>query len=116
MKFGDKMTMLRKQKNISQVELAEKKSISRDAISKYERGDIVPSVEYANALPMCWALAFVTWLVGMQRKMRWTRKLLNVSRTYKNCLSKKRKKYRRWWMPSLGILRPVKLMLDDGCG
>jgi transcriptional regulator with XRE-family HTH domain len=50
MKFGDKMTMLRKQKNISQVELAEKTSISRDGISKYERGDIVPSVEYAKRI------------------------------------------------------------------
>jgi transcriptional regulator with XRE-family HTH domain len=50
MKFGDKMTMLRKQKNISQVELAEKTSISRDGISKYERGDIIPSVEYAKRI------------------------------------------------------------------
>jgi transcriptional regulator with XRE-family HTH domain len=50
MKLGDKITMLRKQKNISQVELAEKTGISRDGISKYERGDIVPSVEYAKRM------------------------------------------------------------------
>lgn len=31
-------------------ELAEKTSISRDGISKYERGDIVPSVEYAKRI------------------------------------------------------------------
>lgn len=50
MKLGDKISSLRKQKNISQVELAEKTNISRDGISKYERGDIVPSVEYAKRI------------------------------------------------------------------
>jgi transcriptional regulator with XRE-family HTH domain len=50
MKLGDKITMIRKQKNMSQVELAEKTTISRDGISKYERGDIVPSVEYAKRI------------------------------------------------------------------
>jgi transcriptional regulator with XRE-family HTH domain len=50
MKLGDKISTLRKQKNISQVELAEKTGISRDGISKYERGDIVPSVEYAKRI------------------------------------------------------------------
>lgn len=50
MKLGDKITMLRKQKNISQSELADITKISRDAISKYERGDIVPSVEYAKRI------------------------------------------------------------------
>ena len=50
MKLGDKITMLRKQKNISQSELADTCKISRDAISKYERNEIVPSVEYAKRI------------------------------------------------------------------
>ena len=50
MKFGEKITKLKKLKKMSQVELAEKTGISRDAISKYERGDVSPSVEYAKRI------------------------------------------------------------------
>lgn len=50
MKFGEKITQLKKIKNLSQIALAEATGISRDAISKYERGDAVPSVEYAKRI------------------------------------------------------------------
>lgn len=50
MKFGEKITKLKKLKKMSQVELAEKTGISRDAISKYERGDVMPSIEYAKRI------------------------------------------------------------------
>ncbi len=35
---------------MSQIELAKITGISRDAISKYERGDVSPSVEYAKRI------------------------------------------------------------------
>ena len=35
---------------MSQVDLAKVTGISRDAISKYERGDAIPSVEYAKRI------------------------------------------------------------------
>jgi transcriptional regulator with XRE-family HTH domain len=50
MKFGEKITKLKKLKSLSQVALAEATGISRDAISKYERGDSVPSVDYAKRI------------------------------------------------------------------
>ena len=50
MKFGEKITKLKKLKNLSQVALAKITGISRDAISKYERGDSVPSVDYAKRI------------------------------------------------------------------
>lgn len=50
MKFGEKISKLKKLKKMSQVELAEKTGISRDAISKYERGDVIPSIEYAKRI------------------------------------------------------------------
>jgi len=50
MKLGEKITKLKKQKKLSQVALAETTGISRDAISKYERGDSVPSVDYAKRI------------------------------------------------------------------
>ena len=48
--LAEKITKLKKLKKISQVELANITGISRDAISKYERGDVLPSVEYAKRI------------------------------------------------------------------
>ncbi len=51
MMLGEKITnKLKKKKNLSQVALAEATGISRDAISKYERGDTIPSVENAKKI------------------------------------------------------------------
>lgn len=50
MNLGDKITMLRKQKNLSQGDLADKIGISRDAIGKYERGDIMPTADKAKKM------------------------------------------------------------------
>lgn len=50
MTLGDKITMLRKQKNLSQGDLADKIGVSRDAIGKYERGDIMPTADKAKKM------------------------------------------------------------------
>lgn len=50
MTLGDKLTMLRKQKNLSQGDLADKIGVSRDAIGKYERGDIMPTADKAKKM------------------------------------------------------------------
>jgi len=50
MTLGEKVTKLRKEKKLSQIDVANAIGVSRDAISKYERGDIVPSVENAKKM------------------------------------------------------------------
>ena len=45
MGFGEKLSFLRKQRGMTQVELAEKLSISRQAVSRWERGTAEPSTE-----------------------------------------------------------------------
>ena len=50
MRLGEKITRLKKLKNLSQLAFAEATGISRDAISKYERGDSIPSVDYAKRI------------------------------------------------------------------
>ncbi|RMG82810.1 MAG: XRE family transcriptional regulator [Bacteroidetes bacterium] len=50
MQLGQKIVRLRKQKKLSQAEVARAVGVSRDAISKYERGDIVPSVKNAKKI------------------------------------------------------------------
>jgi len=50
MKLSEKITKLKKLKKLSQADLATATGISKDAISKYERGDANPSVEYAKRI------------------------------------------------------------------
>lgn len=45
MNFGEKLAFLRKQHGMTQMELAEKLDISRQAVSKWERGTAEPSIE-----------------------------------------------------------------------
>lgn len=50
MTLGEKIGMLRKKANLSQAEFADKIGVSRDTIGKYERGDIVPTIEKAKKM------------------------------------------------------------------
>ena len=45
MKFGEKLSFLRKQRGMTQIELAEKLDISRQAVSKWEQGTAEPSTD-----------------------------------------------------------------------
>jgi len=45
MRIGEKIQILRKQKNISQEQLAEELNISRQAVSKWETGECLPDME-----------------------------------------------------------------------
>lgn len=51
MKFGENLKNIRKQKNISQEELAEKLGVSRQSISKWETGENYPSMQ--NIMCLC---------------------------------------------------------------
>lgn len=50
MTLGQKITKIRKEKKLSQNDVAHFVGVSRDAISKYERDDIIPSVENAKMI------------------------------------------------------------------
>lgn len=45
MRFGEKLSFLRKQRGMTQMELAEKLDISRQAVSRWEQGMAEPSTE-----------------------------------------------------------------------
>ena len=51
MKFGDNLKKIRKNKKMSQEELAEKVNVSRQSVSKWETGDAYP--EMNNILELC---------------------------------------------------------------
>ncbi len=47
MNIGDKITDLRKQKNMNQTELGKAAGVSREIIGRYERNEVMPSIEVA---------------------------------------------------------------------
>mgnify|MGYP003301770653 CR=1 FL=1 len=51
MKFGDNLKLIRKSKNMSQEQLAEKVNVSRQSVSKWENGEAYP--EMNNILELC---------------------------------------------------------------
>ncbi len=51
MKFGDNLKLLRKNKKMSQEELAEKMNVSRQSVSKWETGEAYPEIN--NILQLC---------------------------------------------------------------
>ena len=51
MKFGDNLKLIRKNKKMSQEELAERVNVSRQSVSKWENGEAYP--EMNNILELC---------------------------------------------------------------
>lgn len=47
MNIGDKIKAPRKQKNLSQTDLGKAARVSREIIGRYERGEVLPSIEVA---------------------------------------------------------------------
>ena len=61
--IGDTIILLRKQKEWSQTELANKVGVSREIISKYEKGNVTPSVEVAKKIADAFEVS-LDYLVG----------------------------------------------------
>ncbi|QMU64615.1 MAG: helix-turn-helix domain-containing protein [Flavobacteriaceae bacterium] len=50
MDFGSKITLVRKQKKLSQSELGKLANVSGDIVGKYERNEMKPSIDTAHRL------------------------------------------------------------------
>lgn len=68
MKIGEKITQLRKEKGLSQTDLAEAIKASREAISKYERGEAIPSVEVAARIADVFEVT-IDFLIGKNHNL-----------------------------------------------
>jgi transcriptional regulator with XRE-family HTH domain len=63
MNLGDRITTLRKQKDMSQTDLAKAAGVSREIIGRYERGEALPSIEVAKKIADAFAVS-LDYLVG----------------------------------------------------
>lgn len=67
MNIGDRISYLRKQKELSQTDLAKEIGASRESISKYERNEASPSVEIAKKIAAALDVT-LDYLVGESNK------------------------------------------------
>lgn len=63
MNIGKKIMLLRKEKNWSQSDLSKQVGVSREIISKYEKEDVIPSVEVAKKIAIAFGVS-LDYLVG----------------------------------------------------
>lgn len=63
MNLADRITTLRKQKDMSQTDLAKATGVSREIIGRYERGEALPSIEVAKKIADIFAVS-LDYLVG----------------------------------------------------
>ena len=75
MKIGDRIAQLRKEKGLSQTDLAAAINASREAISKYERNEASPSVEVASKIAEVFAVT-IDYLIGKNHNMAVDKKTL----------------------------------------
>jgi transcriptional regulator with XRE-family HTH domain len=75
MKIGDRIVQLRKEKGLSQTDLAAAIKASREAISKYERNEAVPSVEVASKIAEVFEVT-IDYLIGKDHNMAVDKKTL----------------------------------------
>jgi transcriptional regulator with XRE-family HTH domain len=63
MNLSDRITSLRKQKEMSQTDLAKAAGVSREIIGRYERGEALPSIEVAKKIADAFVVS-LDYLVG----------------------------------------------------
>jgi len=75
-KISITITTLRKEKGWSQTDLADKSSVSREMIGKYERGKAVPSVDAAKKIADAFDVS-LDYLVGEGINAAFDKKTIN---------------------------------------
>ena len=63
MTFGERLTQVRKRKNLSQAEIGKKIGINGNAYGRYERNDVRPTIEMATQLADTLVVS-IDYLVG----------------------------------------------------
>ena len=63
--FGERLKNLRKEAGLTQDELASKTHLSQTAISNWEAGNRIPSIDYAIILAKCFQVS-LDYLCGLE--------------------------------------------------
>jgi len=73
--IANKITLLRKKHSLSQTELAKRVGCSREIISKYEKDNVMPSIEMAKKIADAFEVS-LDFLVGVGLNASFDKKML----------------------------------------
>ena len=77
MNIGDKITTLRKQKNLSQTDLGKAAGVSREILGRYERNEVMPSIEVAAKIANVLEVS-LDYLAGNSKKAAVDKKTMKL--------------------------------------
>lgn len=99
MKLCEKLVLLRKEKRMSQMEVAENLNVSRQAISRWEQGNSDPSTENLKSLSVLYGVP-VDYLLHEHYSYP------DINNSQENCVGKGRaeKKNRRAWAIGIAVI------------
>jgi transcriptional regulator with XRE-family HTH domain len=82
MNFGTIVVELRKQKGISQTELAKQLGIHKNVLGRYERNEVLPSIEIARKIAdiLDVSLDFLSGKVDVEMDKNTSKRILEVSK------------------------------------
>lgn len=82
MKFGTIVVELRKEQSISQTDLADKLGIYKNVLGRYERNEVIPSVEIARNIAdiLDVSLDFLTGKTDVEMDKEIKKRILEVSK------------------------------------
>ncbi|MCI9170797.1 MAG: helix-turn-helix transcriptional regulator [Lawsonibacter sp.] len=101
MKLSKKLVSLRKKKRLSQMELAEMLQVSRQAISKWETGKAVPSIENLKCLSELYQISMDD-LISSEETIQMTDCISTINE--ESMKSKENKKKEDWNTKKLSII------------
>ena len=114
MEFNNRLYELRKQKGLSQEELAGRLNVSRQTISKWEIGDTTPDMEKLAAISELFEISLDELILGKTvETVDSTSKIMNFLRNAedKMCTQENRKKVRKG-LKIAGILVGILVVAD----
>ena len=87
--IANKITLLRKERNLSQTELAKIVGCSREIISKYEKDSVMPSIEIAKKIADAFEVT-LDYLVGEGQNATFDKKMLQRIQLMQNMEEKEK--------------------------
>lgn len=113
MEFNNKLYELRKQKGLSQEELANKLNVSRQTVSKWELGDSTPDMEKLIVLSDLFEISLDELVLGKVPEPQQAAKTPDVINTIEEkVLTEKNKKTARKGLKIAAILFGIMLAVD----
>jgi len=109
MKLQEKLRWIRRERGVSQLEIAEKLEVSRQTVSRWETGTSIPTTENLMRLSALYGIPLDEWMDG-DRTPR-TLEIQAPDAPPEDTAVNTKSRWRRWGVPLLAFLLGVSLVM-----